>query len=79
MNDSPEAKFGLCLVEAFLFFGENILYLVVLLQIYYIVSPARNQKHRKINVQRPFYGIIAARKPKDLGKKPCTCRRPENV
>lgn len=45
----------------------------------YVVSPARSQKHNKINVRRPFCGIINARKIKELSEKPCTCRRHENV
>ncbi len=45
----------------------------------YVVSPANSQKHRKINVQRPFCGIISARKINVLSEKPCTCRRAEDV
>ena len=37
------------------------------------------QKQRKINVQRPYCGIISAKEIIVLSEKPCTCRRPENV
>jgi hypothetical protein len=52
---------------------------VIVNSISYLVSPASSPKHRKINVQKPFCGIISAREINVLSEKPCTCRRPENV
>ena len=39
------------------------------------MSSANSQRHRKNKVQRPFHGKISAKGIKDLGEKPCTCRR----
>ena len=43
------------------------------------MSPANSQRQRKNKVQRPFHGKISAKGIKDLGEKPCTCRRLGNV